>query len=80
MDIKSLRITRGIVVEIETVSQVLKYSLSKEMWQRDLQMTAKSQGREWFNLVGLVSKRVGDFREEEEKINCLNMRMRNKAL
>ena len=67
MDIKSLRIMRGIVVEIEIISQVLKYSLSKETWQRDLQITAKSQDREWFNLVGLVSKRVGDFREEEKK-------------
>lgn len=68
------------MVEIETDSQVLKYSLSEEAWQRDLQKTAKSQDREWFNLVGLVSKRVGDFREEEEKNNCVNTLMRNKAL
>lgn len=67
MDIKSLRIMRGIVVEIEIVSQVVKYSLSKETWQRDLQMTAKSQDREWFNLVGLVSKRVGILERKRKK-------------
>lgn len=34
--------------------------------RRDLQLTAKRQDREWFNLVGLVLKGLGNYKEEEK--------------
>lgn len=54
-------------IVVETVCQMLKYSLNEEKQQRDLQMTAKWQGREWFNPVRVVSQGLGDFRRKGER-------------